>query len=188
LAKAFTHSDSQLQTTNNMNISVYLALSVNGMISNKKNVPDWLSDEFGSGFMSICERSKAVIMGKTTYNILAPDNLPLTEGGTLVVLTTDTTAQPDRPGIIFTDKSANEIVTMLESLGHNEAVIIGGALTLDEFLKAGLVDEFYLVVEPVLFGGGLPLLKNIGDDYKLILSDMQKLNDNTVQLHYHLKK
>jgi len=73
-----------------MKISVYLATSVNGMISNSRNVPDWLSQEYGMGLMSICQRTKAVIMGKTTYNILAPDHLPLKDDGSLVVLTHDT--------------------------------------------------------------------------------------------------
>ena len=60
-----------------MKISIYLATSANGMISNSRNVPDWLSQEYGMGFISICQRTKAVIMVKTTYNILALDHLPL---------------------------------------------------------------------------------------------------------------
>jgi len=56
------------------------------------------------------------------------------------------------------------------------------------FLKSGLVDELYLVIEPVLFGEGLPLLKDVDLDYPLALFKVEKLNENTVQLHYRLKK
>ena len=33
-----------------MKISIYIAITPNGMISNPRNVPDWLSPEYGEGF------------------------------------------------------------------------------------------------------------------------------------------
>jgi dihydrofolate reductase len=171
-----------------MKISIYLAASANGLISNNRNVPDWLSQEYGQGFYEICQQKNAVIMGKLTYNILAPDYLPLKNEGTMVVLTHDTTTRPSQSNVIFTDKSPNEIVALLEARGHAEAVIIGGTITVSEFINAGLVDDLYLVIEPVLFGGGLPMLKDVDLEYTMTLSDVKKLSENTVQLHYHLKK
>jgi dihydrofolate reductase len=170
-----------------MNIIVYLASSANGIISNQRNVPDWLSPEYGQGFMSVCQRTKAVIMGKTTYQILAPDYLPLKEEGSLVVMTHDKKSAPPQPNIVFTDKTPQEIVALLESRGHTEAVIIGGTLTVSEFFKAGLVNELVLVVEPVLFDPGLSLLKNVNMDFKLSLAGVKQLNENTVELHYRVK-
>lgn len=166
-----------------MKIIVYLATSANGMISNSRNVPDWLSQEYEMGFMSICQRTKAVIMGKTTYNILAPDYLPLKDDGSLVVLTHDSSMKSPQDNVLFTDKEPREIRSLLEARGHTEAVIIGGTATVDAFMKAGLVDELMLVVEPVLFGKGLPLL-NEDLDRHLELLDVKKVNQNTVQLHY----
>lgn len=75
---------------------------------------------------------------------------------------------------------------MFEARGHHEAVIIGGTQTVSEFVKSGLVDELYLVVEPVLFCAGLPLLRDVDVDYNMTLLDVQKLNARTVQLHYRL--
>lgn len=171
-----------------MKIIIYLAASANGMISNNRNVPDWLSPEYGQGFMDICQRTQAVIMGKTTYDILSPDYLPLKEGGSLVVLTHDKKATPSQPNVLFTGESPEEIIAQLAGKGHTEAVIIGGTQTVSAFIKAGLVHEIILVVEPVLFGKGLPLLKDVESEYKLSLSDMKRLNDNTVQLHYQIKR
>lgn len=171
-----------------MKISIYVAISANGLISNSRNVPDWLSPEYGEGFVSICQKTKAVIMGKTSYNILAPDHLPLQKEGTTVVLTTDEQAKSDNPTVVFTKNKASEIAEMLAKKGHTEAVIIGGAMTVSEFINAGLVDDIYLVMEPVIFGSGLPLLKNVELDLKLNLLEVIKLNGNTIQLHYEIKK
>jgi len=168
----------------NMHVIIYLASSANGMISNQRNVPDWLSPEYGQGFMAICQQTKAVIMGKTTYNILAPGYLPLKDEGALVVLTHDTKLPPAQPNVLFTDQSPQAIIAMLESKGYKEAVIIGGTQTVSEFFKAGLVNEIRLVIEPALFDGSLPLLKDVNRDFKLSLSGVKQLNANTVELDY----
>jgi dihydrofolate reductase len=172
--------------TNKMKIIIYLAASANGMISNNRNVPDWLSQEYGQGFMEISQRTQAVIMGKKTYNILAPDYLPLKEGGSLVVLTHDTKATPHQSNVLFTSDSPEKIVAQLAAKGHTEAVIIGGTQTVSAFIKAGLVNEIILVLEPVLFGKGLPLMEEAESEYKLSLLDVKKLNDHTIQLHYEV--
>lgn len=169
-----------------MKITIYLAASANGMISNGRNAPDWLSPEYGQGFMEICQQKKAVIMGKTTYNILAPDYLPLKDEGILVVLTHDTKAAPAFYNTVFTDGSPAEIVKLLEEKGYGEAVIIGGTDTVSSFMKAKLAHELILVVEPRVFGTGLPLLKGVEEEFTLQLSGVKQLNADTVQLHYQI--
>lgn len=76
-----------------------------------------------------------------------------------MVLTTDEQLRSENPTVIFTKQGAAEIVSLLAERGHMEAVIIGGAITMSMFMEAGLVDDIYFVVEPVLFGSGLPLIK-----------------------------
>jgi dihydrofolate reductase len=171
-----------------MKISIYIAVSSNGLISNSRNEPDWLSNEFGEDFVSICQKYKAVIMGRTTYNKLSPDYLPLTSEGTTVVLTTDKQVKSDNPTVVFVQPGAPEVVRMLADKGHTEAVIIGGTMTMSEFVNAGLVNDIYFVVEPVLFGDGLPLLRNVDVELKLKLLEVVKLNDNTMRLHYEILK
>lgn len=121
-------------------------------------------------------------------NILAPDYLPLKDNGSLVVLTHDTKATAVQSNVLFTSDSPEKIVAQLAAKGHDEVVIIGGTETVSAFFKAGLVNEIILVIEPVLFSSGLPLLKDLEAEYKLSLLDVSKLNDNTVQLHYTIQK
>ncbi|WP_169818824.1 dihydrofolate reductase family protein [Niabella ginsenosidivorans] len=169
-----------------MKISIYIAAAANGLISNTRNVPDWLSPEYGAGMMAICQNYKAVIMGRVTYDILAPDYLPLTHEGTTVVLTNNEAARSDNSTVVFTKADPAEIVQLLTERGHTHAVIIGGTATISAFVKAGVVDDIYFVMEPVLFGSGLPLLKGVEAEVKLKLLEVKKLNDHTVQLHYEI--
>lgn len=102
------------------------------------------------------------------------------------MLTTNERARSGNPTVVFTKSDATEIAEMLERKGHTEAVIIGGAMS--EFLNAGLVNDIYLVMEPVLFGSSLLLLKEMELKSKLQLLEVTKLNENTVQLHYEIQK
>ena len=49
-----------------------------------------------------------------------------------------------------------------EAAGDRDVMIGGGAATIQQYLAAGLVDEFYLHIVPLLLGGGERLLDNIG--------------------------
>jgi dihydrofolate reductase len=104
------------------------------------------------------------------------------------VLTTNTEAKSANSTVVFTQENPAEIARMLKDKGYTEAAIIGGAMTMSAFLNADLVDDIYFVVEPVLFRMGLSLLQDVEVDRKLRLLDVDKLNDNTVQLHYEVQK
>ena len=47
--------------------------------------------------------------------------------------------------------------------GDQDVSIAGGAATVNQYLTAGLLDELYLHIAPVILGGGERLLENVGD-------------------------
>jgi dihydrofolate reductase len=47
--------------------------------------------------------------------------------------------------------------------GEREVSIAGGASTVQQFLRAGLLDELYLHIAPVILGAGERLLDGVGD-------------------------
>jgi dihydrofolate reductase len=48
--------------------------------------------------------------------------------------------------------------------GTRDVTVIGGASTAQHCLKAGLADELEIGIVPVLFGDGLRLFENLGDE------------------------
>ncbi|MDX6676855.1 MAG: hypothetical protein QOE31_907, partial [Solirubrobacteraceae bacterium] len=50
-----------------------------------------------------------------------------------------------------------------EAAGEQDVSIAGGASAVRQFLAAGLLDELYLHVVPVLLGAGERLLEDVGD-------------------------
>jgi dihydrofolate reductase len=47
--------------------------------------------------------------------------------------------------------------------GTRDVQIAGGAQTVRQYLKVGLLDELYLHIAPVILGAGERLLENVGD-------------------------
>ena len=47
--------------------------------------------------------------------------------------------------------------------GARDVVVAGGASTIRQYLKAGLLDELYLHIVPVILGDGERLLQDVGD-------------------------
>ena len=47
--------------------------------------------------------------------------------------------------------------------GDQDVSIIGGAQTINQYLAAGLLDELYLHIAPMILGGGERLLENVGN-------------------------
>ena len=66
------------------------------------------------------------------------------------------------------------VVEEIQSLKKQEGknmVLFAGADLAETFIKNNLVDEFRLIVNPVLLGKGKPLFKNVNEIYKLRLKD-----------------
>jgi RibD C-terminal domain len=50
-----------------------------------------------------------------------------------------------------------------QAAGNQDVVLGGGASVVQQYLAAGLVDEFELAIVPILLGDGTRLLENLGD-------------------------
>jgi dihydrofolate reductase len=61
---------------------------------------------------------------------------------------------------------------------------VGGATLVSSLVNAGLVDEFRLVVQPIVLGGGKPLFKGVNERHPVTLLDARPLKDGAVWLSY----
>jgi len=77
---------------------------------------------------------------------------------------------------------ADEIATLRRQPG-GEIIAWGGANFVQSLSRAGLVDEYVLVIQPVAFGNGLPLFGDLPDALRLELIEA-KTFDSTV-LHVY---
>lgn len=172
-----------------MKVALIAAISADGFIAQTpdQRSMEWTSREDTEFFVAKTRELGAVVMGRRTYETIGR---PLA-GRLTVVMTsrkfsgTDVCTS-DRPGILeFTSDPPAAIIETLAARGFGGVALAGGARVYGEFLRAGLVDELYLTVEPVLFGGGVRLAEGMGR-MNMALIETRMLGASTVLLHYSI--
>jgi dihydrofolate reductase len=84
---------------------------------------------------------------------------------------------------IVKDHIAEEILRMKQEPGR-DMVLLGGAGLASTFMNLGLIDEYHLIVNPLVLGGGKPLFKDVKERHKLKLINAKTFKSGKVVLHY----
>jgi len=84
---------------------------------------------------------------------------------------------------VISDNFSAEINKIKEQKG-NEIVIFGSPGTTHTLMALDLIDAYWIFLNPVLIGKGIPLFKNISEIQKLKLVESVTLTSGVVVLHY----
>jgi len=85
--------------------------------------------------------------------------------------------------IVISDHLADNINKIKKQDGKN-ILIFGSPTASHSLLSLGLIDEFWLFVNPILLGQGKPLFKNINENIKLKLVETKTFACGVIALHY----
>ncbi len=168
-----------------MRVLLLAAITVDGKIARGDHeIISWSSPEDKRMFSRVSQEAGVLIMGRNTYETLEqplPHRLH-------VVLTHDTNHKAPQY-VEFTSAPPAHIIDDLQQRGFQTAILAGGARTYRTFITAGLVDELWLTLEPLAFGGGISLLGDNPRDLlnlKLRLIQSRLLNESSLQLQYQV--
>lgn len=182
-----------------------MMVSVDGMTEGPGKNLDWVyvvDPDLDSNLAELLDSADAQIFGRASYELLAqywPDaeRGPATPGDKMLAPKVN-----GLPKIVVSRQEPNLAWTPATRIGNNLAsevnalkdqpgrplILFGGATTAREFMRLGLVDEYRLLVFPVLLGGGQPLFA--GDQYSSELQLIQTISfaQSGVVLHRYRPK
>ena len=173
-----------------MHMVLIAAQSLDGFIT-KHAEPGtaFTSPEDKAYFRRILAGFDACLFGGETYRVsreFIRDRLP---GSSLRLVMTRSperyAAEAIAGKLEFTNATPAALVAGLHARGIKRCALLGGSHVHSLFFEAGLVDEVWLTVEPVLFGGGTPLLARPAE-VGLELQVTEKLGAHTLLLHYRV--
>ena len=168
-----------------MKVICYMATSINGYITEGSDDSDWVSDLDWKVFDKLLRECKVVVMGARTFKLFE-DDFPQ-EGALNIVMThSKKLLGKEIPGAILTNKSPKEVVAMVKRKGYKQLMLIGGMALNTSFLKAGLINEIWLDVHPLLIGEGKTIFDKLKLFKKLELIESKKLGYGQVLLKYKL--
>jgi len=170
-------------------VSVYIAASLDGFIARKNGGLDWLpaSEEGGEdfGYAEFMSTVDQVVMGRNTFEKVLTFGRWHYDKKVIVLTSRDLAIPPE-----LADKaealrlSPRELVREMGRRGANHIYLDGG-VTIQRFLREGLVDEITITTIPILLGEGLPLFGKLEkEDIKLELVKSGSFKNGFVQNKY----
>lgn len=145
-------------------IRTHTGLSLDGFMATPDGLPTWDAvGTFGNGshgYAEFSEKCEAVIIGRTTLEqglSEGPENWPWPDRK-VFVLTSTPLPENTPTGVVASKGGVPGLLEQLEEAGLEKGVqLLGGARTIRAFWEHGAIDEFGLVLLPILVGKGIPL-------------------------------
>ena len=134
----------------------------------------------------------AMLLGRTTYEGFA-EAWPSRTGefadrmnGMEKVVVSTTLRDPDWENTTVIGENVPEALAELKGQPGGDIVVYGSATLVQALMAAGLVDEYRMMVFPIVLGGGKRLFADDGGDAAVLkLVDSKPLGSGTVILTYH---
>ena len=175
--------------------SVFLGMSVDGFIARLDGDLSWLTGSTGDGgdapdggdfgFAEFVAGVDALVMGRATYEFIAPfDDWPY-QGRPVHVLSTTLAADADRR--ITVHRSLGDGVAALAAAGHRRVYVDGGR-TVHAFLAAGLIGDLTLSRVPILIGTGHTPFGELPADVHLVHERTRTFPGGMVQTTYRVRR
>ena len=152
-----------------MTVSVFIGTSVDGFIARPNGDLDFLPPGGGEphGYNEFIASVDAIVIGRKTFEtVLAMEDWPYADKR-VVVLSSRLLDLSGAGGVVeqMTGPPA-DIVSRLAASGAHHLYVDGG-VTIQGFLRAGLIHRLIITRVPVLIGEGVPLFGTLSQDIRL---------------------
>ena len=156
--------------THSIKASVFVGTSVDGFLARLDHSLDFLPAGGGEehGYIAFMATVDAMVIGRNTYDkVLSFDEWPY-GNKPVFVLSSRSFDIPPSPEAVVERMNGNpsDLVAQLADRGYKHLYIDGG-LTIQQFLRAGLIQRLVITRVPVLIGTGIPLFGALHHDIQL---------------------
>jgi dihydrofolate reductase len=180
-------------------------VSLDGFLAGPNGEMDWIrvDQEVFSSTAAIFDTADAAIFGRTTYHMMEsywptageqPDASPhdvehsnWLNNSTIYVFSTSLESAPwgsSRSATLVRDSDLGRTVIELKSQPGKDMVMIGSASLANAFIGLGAIDEYWLFLNPVILGQGMPLYPTTALQQNLELLTSQQFACGVTGLHY----
>ncbi len=172
-------------------------VSLDGYFAGPSGELGWhqVDQEFIDYSQEMLNAAGTLLFGRVTYELMASfwptadarENDPATAGKMnglekIVYSKTMDSAGWENTTLVKEDV-VNTIAKLKEGEGKN-IVILGSANLISSLLPTKLIDEFFIIVNPVILGNGKPLFNNVASQINLQLISTKQLRSGVIILQY----
>lgn len=174
-------------------------MTVDGFCNHDAITPD---NEMMQHFNELLRNADTILYGRTTYQLMesywpaiaknptgnkVEDEFAVLIDNISKILFSRTLRHVDWKNTeLKKEISKEEVLALKQQTGKN--ILAGSPSMIITLTQLGLIDEYQLVVHPVILGSGLPLFKNITDRVTLTLLKAKPFSSGAVVLYYEPKR
>lgn len=171
-----------------MKASVFIGASVDGFIARADGGLDWLpEDPEPHGYDEFIASVDAIVIGRMTFEtVLGFGSWPYGDKRVVVLSSSPVDFSKVAGGVV--EQMGGEpagVVAQLAAKGVQHAYIDGG-ITIQRFLRAGLIQRLIITRIPVLLGDGFPLFGSLPHDVRLRHVATRDYPSGLVQTEYEV--
>jgi dihydrofolate reductase len=172
-----------------MTVSVFVGTSVDGFIARLNDDLDFLPEGGGEphGYNEFIASVDAIVIGRKTFEkVLTLGPWPYGDKRVVVLSSRPIDLSTIVGGVVEQmSGTPAEIVSQLAASGAKHLYIDGG-ITIQGFLRAGLIQRLVITRVPVLIGEGIPLFGSLPRDIRLRHVATRHYPSGLVQSEYHI--
>jgi dihydrofolate reductase len=180
---------------------LFMHTSLDGFVAGLNGEMDWINvnDEMFEYAGKQTDMADTALYGRVTYQMMesywptAADQLNATKhdiqhsrwyNSATKIVASKTLQQDNLVNTkIISDNIVDEIKKIKQQPGKN-ILIFGSPSIVHQLIRDNLIDDYWLFVNPLLLGTGIPLFKNTKDRINLKLLENKVFDPGVVGLHY----
>ncbi|HLJ95446.1 MAG TPA: dihydrofolate reductase family protein [Gemmataceae bacterium] len=165
-----------------------VAMSLDGYLAGPNGEYDWILMDPDMDFQKTYQRFDTLLMGRRTFEAMSAGGGGGMMPGMKLVVVSGTLRPRDHPDITVISGKVEEAVGRLRAESGKDIWLFGGGALFRTLLDARLVDTVEVAVEPVLLGGGIPLLPSPAGRAKLKLTGHKVYKTGIIGLEYGIQR
>ncbi|MFZ0439075.1 MAG: dihydrofolate reductase family protein, partial [Candidatus Sulfotelmatobacter sp.] len=140
-------------------------VSLDGFFEGPNNELDWhvVGEEFHEYAKDMLRNADTLVFGRATYELMAAywpaaphDEIADKMNGLPKIVFSKTLQRVDWNNSRLIRNNIEEEILKFKQQSGKDVVILGSAKLASSFLRCGLIDEYRVILNPVLLGGGKP--------------------------------
>jgi dihydrofolate reductase len=168
-------------------------MSIDGFFEDEEKKLDWFTpdESFFTYARAMLRSVDTILFGRATWEHMAAywpsapaDEIAEQMNQLPKVVFSKTLPVADWQNSRLVRSDAVEEVQRLKQLPGRDMVILGSAALSSCLLQAGLIDEYRVIVAPVVLGRGTPLFQDVRARIGLRLTDVRRFDSGVVMLSY----
>jgi len=168
-------------------------MSLDGCFESSDKKLDWFvpDEQFFAYSREMLRSVDAILFGRVTYELMAAywpfaakDEIADKMNGLPKIVFSKTLKSADWNNTRLVRENAGEEIVRLKQEPGKDMVILGSAALASSLLQLDLIDEYRVILSPVLLGAGNPLFQGIRQRLAFKLHQTKLLSSGVVVLYY----